>query len=50
MKVRELVEELELLDEEMEIVVLDWENNAYDFKGIGFDNRGRETKLALKFE
>ncbi|HDI3014024.1 hypothetical protein P3F01_15555 [Clostridium perfringens] len=50
MKVWELREKLELLDGEMEIVVLDWENNAYDFQGIGFDHRGKKTTLAIKFE
>lgn len=50
MKVYELRNELEQYDGEMEIIVLDYERNAYDFTGITIDTRDKEPTLALKYD
>lgn len=50
MKLWELRNILDEYDGEMEVIVLDYERNAYDFEGITIDHRDEEPTLALKFE
>jgi hypothetical protein len=51
MKLKELRQELEQWDGEMEVTVLDQERNEYDFVGITMlSGKYFEPKLAIKFE
>lgn len=51
MKLKELRQELELWDGEMEVTVLDEERHEYEFAGITMlSRRSSEPKLAIKFE
>jgi len=50
MKLWELRNILDECDGEMEVIVLDWERNAYDFNGVTIDYRDKEPSLALKFK
>ena len=51
MKLKELRQELEQWDGEMEVTVLDQERNEYKFDGVTMlSGRYFEPKIAIKFE
>jgi hypothetical protein len=51
MKLKDLRQELEQWDGEMEVTVLDEERNEYEFAGVTMlSGRCFEPKLAIKFE